>query len=48
MYTGKALVVRKFASTYKSWDLGIDALILEKLCYTVMYSVEINRKGFVM
>ena len=37
MYTIKAYVIRVYATDYRPWDLGIDALILEQLCYLLMY-----------
>ena len=36
-YTIKGFSIRVFANDYKSWDLGIDALILEQFCYVLMY-----------
>ena len=36
-YTIKAYAIRVFATDYKPWDLGLDSLILEQLCYVFMY-----------
>ena len=37
-FTVKAYSIRKYPD-YKAWDLGIDALIFEYLCYCMMYLV---------
>lgn len=36
-YTIKNYVIRVFAIDYKPWDLGIDSLIVDLLCYVFMY-----------
>ena len=36
-YTVKAYAIRMFAMDYAAWDLGLDSLILEQLCYVFMY-----------
>ena len=36
-YTFKAYAIRKYCTNYKSWDVGIDSLICEHLCYCCMY-----------
>ena len=35
--TIKSYCIRCYAGDYKSFDMGIDALILEKLCYCLVY-----------
>ena len=47
-YTTKAYCIRVYCGNYKAWDLGIDALIFESLCYTIMYVVYIYYNGFVL
>jgi hypothetical protein len=37
-----------YCADYKAWDLGIDGLIFESLCYTIMYLVYIYYEGFVL
>ena len=46
-YTTKAYCIRVYCANYKAWDLGIDGLIFESLCYTIMYIVYIYYSGFV-
>ena len=45
MFTTKAYFIRVYASEYRPFDLGVDALILEKLCYVIMYLVYIYGLG---
>ena len=45
-YTIKAYLIRKYASEYDYWDLGVDAQIFEQLCYCLMYGVYIYYEGF--
>jgi hypothetical protein len=47
-YTIKAYIIRMYCANYKAWDLGIDGLIFESLCYTIMYLVYIYYEGFVL
>jgi len=44
-FTIKAYAIRKYDS-YKAWDLGIDALIFEYICYVIMYAVYVSISGF--
>ena len=37
-FTVKAYSIRKYPN-YKAWDLGIDSLIFEYLCYCIMYAI---------
>lgn len=37
MYTIKAFMIRVYANDYRPYDLGIDGLILEQVCYVIMY-----------
>ena len=45
-YTVKAYIIRKYSQEYEYWDLGVDALIFEQLCYCLMYGVYIYDKGW--
>lgn len=45
-YTIKAWCIRKYATEYEYWDLGVDAVIFEQLCYCLMYGVYIYDQGF--
>ena len=40
-FTIKAYSIRKYPN-YKAWDLGIDSLIFEYLCYCIMYAIWLN------
>ena len=46
-FTVKAYSIRKYPE-YKAWDLGIDALIFEYLCYCLMYLVQVLHVGFIL
>lgn len=46
LYTVKAYVIRTCSADYNPWDLGIDALVFEKLCYTIMYLAAIHFYGY--
>ena len=45
-YTAKAWIIRKYCKDYKSWDLGVDALIFEYTCYTIMYGFYLSYTPF--
>ena len=45
-YTMKAYYIRVYCREYKTWDLGVDSLIFEQLCYTLMYIAYVLMKGF--
>jgi hypothetical protein len=44
--TIKCYFIRKYAEGYKSVDMGIDALIFEKLCYCLLYVGYVRDHGF--
>ena len=41
LITFRALFIRLYSEEYKGWDLGIDSIILESLCYCIMYFIYI-------
>ena len=46
LYTIKAYVIRTAVGVYKSWDLGVDAIFFEHICYTVMWAASVQAYGF--
>ena len=46
-FTIKAYSIRKYPN-YRTWDLAIDSLLFEYLCYVLMYIIWIRMAGFNM
>ena len=44
--TIKSYAIRKYATDYNSFDMGIDGLIFEYLCYSLFYIVYVKHNGF--
>jgi len=44
--TLKSYTIRVYASDYKSFDMGVDGLILEYLCYSLIYGAYLQLNGF--
>ena len=44
LFTIKAFCIRRYPQ-YSPWDLGVDALILEHLCYVCMYISYISKSA---
>ena len=45
LYTIKAYVIRVAVGAYRSWDLGVDAILIEHICYTIMCIASIQIYG---
>jgi len=41
-FTVKAFYIRKFEGKYKSWDIGIDAILFESIFYCILLVVYLN------
>lgn len=46
--TVKSFAIRLYASDYKSFDMGVDGLLLEKLCYVLLYVAYLKQNDFVL
>ena len=47
-YTFKAYLIRLYSQNYLYWDLGVDSLIFEHICYSLMFTAFVYLNGFVM